>query len=107
MCLTHANQNASSCRSITIRDHINQDWDQDREWNKGFKQKKILFFNKIYICLIRVPINQDWDQDWEWNKGFKQKKYSFLIKNLHLLLDILHTALPSGNTCQMCNESLL
>ena len=56
---------------------------------------------------IRVLINQDWNQDWEWNKGFKQKKYSFLTKNLHLLLDILHTALPSGNTCQMCNESLL
>ena len=56
---------------------------------------------------IRAFINQDRNQDWEWNKGFKQKKYSFLTKNLHLLLDILHTALPSGNTCQMCNESLL
>ena len=51
MCLTLSNQNASSCRSITIGVHINQDWDQDWEWNKGFKQKKILFFNKIYICL--------------------------------------------------------
>ena len=28
------------------------------------------------------------------------------MKNLHLLLDILHAALPSGNTCQMCNKSL-
>ena len=56
---------------------------------------------------IRVLINQDLNQDWEWNKGFKQKKYSFLSKKLHLLLDILHTALPSENTCQMCNESLL
>ena len=59
------------------------------------------------LITITVLINQDWNQDWEWNKGFKQKKYSFLTKNLHLLLDILHTALPSGNTCQMCNESLL
>ena len=73
MCLTQSDRNASSARLITIR----------------------------------VLINQDWNQDWEWNKGFKQKKYSFLTKNLHLLLDILHTALPSGNTCQMCNESLL
>ena len=56
---------------------------------------------------MRVLINQDLNQDWEWNKGFKQKKYSFLTKNFHLLLDILHTPLPSGNTCQMCNESLL
>ena len=59
------------------------------------------------LITIRGLINQDWNKDWEWNKGFKQKKYSFLTKNLHLLLDILHTALPSGNTCQMCNESLL
>ena len=48
------------------------------------------------LITIRVLINQDWNQDWEWNKGFKQKKYSFLTKHLHLLLDILHTALPSG-----------
>ena len=59
------------------------------------------------LITIRVLINQDWNKDWEWNKGFKQKKHSFLTKNLHLLVDILHTALPSGNTCQMCNESLL
>ena len=25
---------------------------------------------------------------------------------MHLLLDILHTALPGGNTCQLCNKSL-
>ena len=62
MCLTQSDRNASSARLITIR----------------------------------VLINQDWNQDWEWNKGFKQKKYSFLTKHLHLLLDILHTALPSG-----------
>ena len=62
MCLTQLDRNASSARLITIR----------------------------------VLINQDWNQDWEWNKGFKQKKYSFLTKHLHLLLDILHTALPSG-----------
>ena len=60
-----------------------------------------------WLITIRVLINQDWNQDWEWNKGFKQKKYSFLTKNLHLRLDILHAALPSGNTCQTCNESLL
>ena len=62
MCLTQLDRNASSAQLITIR----------------------------------VLINQDWNQDWEWNKGFKQKKYSFLTKHLHLLLDILHTALPSG-----------
>ena len=28
------------------------------------------------------------------------------MKNLHLLLDIFHAALPSGKTCQMCNKSL-
>ena len=55
---------------------------------------------------IRVLINQGWDQDFEQNKGFKQKKYSFLIKKLHLLLNILHTVLPSGNTCQLCKRSL-
>ena len=30
----------------------------------------------------------------------------FFNNNLHFLLDLLHTALPSGNTCQICNKSL-
>ena len=30
-------------QSITIRVLINQNWDQDWEWNKGFKQKKYSF----------------------------------------------------------------
>ena len=39
-------------------------------------------------------------------KVFNRRIILFSIKNLHLLVDILHTALPSGNTCQMCNKSL-
>ena len=39
-------------------------------------------------------------------KVFNRRIALFIRKNLHLLLDILHSALPSGNTCQMYNKSL-
>ena len=39
-------------------------------------------------------------------KVFNRRIALFIRKNLHLLLDILHTALPSENTCQMYNKSL-
>ena len=60
----------------------------------------------IWSSTIKVLIDQDLGQILGYDKGFKQKKCSFLIKNLHLLLDILHTVLPSRNTCQLYNKTL-
>ena len=51
MCLTHRTESLSPPQPITIRVLINQDWDQDWEWNGGFKQE-ILFFNKIFTFIL-------------------------------------------------------